>query len=170
MGAATFDKSRNLQLYARIGETGVPIVLEFLNSDGTNHDITSYDFKLRVKARPFSTENFFELGIGTGLTVLGADNQKLSIALTSVQADTKPDTNFWYLYSENQDHTWLNGPFIFHNGEFDGLENASEIIVNENGTPITITIESLGEVVVNVDGGHPDSNYTNIEPIDGGTP
>jgi len=124
----------------RIGEAGVPIVLTFVNEDGSNHDISSYNFKLRAKTRQFSPDYLFELTEGVELTVFGADNHKLSIAPTALNATQKPATNFWLLYSDSEDHTWLNGPLTFHNGEFDGLEDTDDIIVSTSGTPVTITI------------------------------
>lgn len=143
MNSATFDKSKKLALYARIGEIGNTITLTFLNADGSGHDISSYNFKFRAKARPFSLVNLFELSVGSGLTVSGASNHKLNITPSAAQASQIPDTNFWTLYSDLQGLTWLNGPLVFHNGEFDGIEPTGTITVSSSGSEVTISITSL---------------------------
>jgi len=143
MNAASFDKSRKLVLYARIGEIGNTITLTFLNADGSGHDISSYNFKFKAKARPFSLVNFFELSIGSGLSISGASNHKLNITPNATQASQIPDTNFWTLYSDLQGLTWLNGPLVFHNGEFDGVEPTGTITVSSSGSEVTISITSL---------------------------
>jgi len=141
VAAATFDKSRELNLYARIGETGVPITLNFVNEDLTNHAIASYDFKLRVKRRPFSTDYLFELGIGSGLTIV--DTNKLQIELNYAQSLQKEDTYFYTLYSEDEDHTWLNGAFPMFKGIFDGVANeVNQVVVSSLGNSVTVTISN----------------------------
>jgi len=139
VAAATFDKSRELNLYARIGETGVPITLTFVNEDLTPHPIASYDFKLRVKRRIFSSDYIFELSVGAGLTVTAAN--KLEIGLTYAQSLQKEDTYFFTLYSENEDHTWLNGAFPMFKGVFDGVANEeNQVVVSNVGNDVTVTI------------------------------
>lgn len=141
MAAATFDKSRELNLYARIGETGVPITLTFVNEDLTPHPIASYNFKLRVKRRPFSTDYLFELGIGSGLTIV--DTNKLQIELNYAQSLQKEDTYFYTLYSEDEDHTWLNGAFPMFKGIFDGVANeVNQVVVSSLGNAVTVTISN----------------------------
>lgn len=141
MAAATFDKSRELNLYARIGETGVPITLTFVNEDLTPHAIASYDFKLRVKRRPFSTDYLFELSVGSGLTII--DTNKLEIGLTYAQSLQKEDTYFFTLYSEDEDHTWLNGAFPMFKDVFDGVANEeNQVVVSSLGNEVTVTISN----------------------------
>lgn len=142
MAKATFDKSRTLQLFARIGETGVPKVLTFVNEDGTDHAIASYDFELQVYSRPNSPTALFTLAIGSGLTV--QNTNELLIEITAAQAARDVDTYFWKLYSDTEDHTWLNGPFYFHDGEFDGVVETDTITITENGTAVEITVSSQG--------------------------
>lgn len=144
MIGATFDKSRNLPLYARIGEAGVPKIFTFLNADRTPRDISVLNFQIPVKKRPgFNLPNLFLLSVGDGLTVV--DTNKLRVEISAEQATQQQDTVFWTLYAEAEDHTWLNGFLRFHNGEFDGLyEETDEIIISENGEEITIIVSQEG--------------------------
>lgn len=111
------DKSRALRLRARVGEASVPRVFKFYDSDGAPHDISEYDFKLFVFIRPNSSRKLFTLSIGDGMTIQGDGNNELLIEISNERAQQNPDTYFFRLYSAEQDHTWLNGPFEFNDGE-----------------------------------------------------
>lgn len=136
----SIDKSRAVRIKARVNEASVPQVFTFRNEDGTPHDISSYDFKIFVQKRANSNVKLFTLSIGSGLTVQGVDNNQLLIETTQAQASQVADTYFWRLYSAGEDHTWLNGPWEFHNGEFDSVTDEDEITIVENGSSVTITI------------------------------
>lgn len=138
---ATFDKSRLLPLYARINEAGEVIQLTFVDDAAAAFDISSLDFVLKVYKRPNSTSAQFTLTIGDGLSVTGAGSNKLNISLTAARATQSPNTYFYRLYSDDEDSTWLNGSFEFHNGEFDGVNSPDEITVTNSGTAVTITVE-----------------------------
>jgi len=143
MEKASFDISKPLQLSARIGEAGIAIVITFLNPNGTDHAISAYNFELPVRRTPASTEDFFKLIIGTGLTVFGAGLNKLRIELTAAQADQIVATNFYLLRSITNDNTWLNGPFKFHNGEFDSSEQPASLIVGESSINLVVNTQAL---------------------------
>jgi len=139
---ATFDKSRLLPLYARINEAGEVIQLTFVDDAAAAFDISSLDFVLKVYKRPNSTSPQFTLTIGDGLSVTGTGSNKLNIALNASRATQSPNTYFYRLYSNDEDSTWLNGSFEFHNGEFDGVNSPDEITVTNSGTAVTITVSS----------------------------
>lgn len=143
MEKASFDISKPLALYARMGEAGVAIVFTFLNSNGTDHAITAYNFELPVRRTPASTTDLFKLIIGTGLTVFGAGSNKLRVELTAAQATQLKETNFWLLRSIANDNTWLNGPFTFHNGVFEGVEDAADIIVGAYSVNVIVNTQAL---------------------------
>jgi len=111
------DKSRSARLRARVNEASVPKTFAFFNSDQTPHDISSYDFKLFVQVRANSSRKLFTLSIGDGLEVTGDDSNQLAISISQERATQNADTYFWRLWSESEDHTWMNGPFEFNNGE-----------------------------------------------------
>jgi len=130
------DKSRKVRLHARIREASVPRTLVFVEQDPdtdviTDHAIGSYDFQLIVYKRENSTVKLFTLTIGTGLTVV--DGNKLLIEITAAQATQTPGTYFWRLHSIDEDHTWLNGPFEFHQGESDNIEEEDTVNIYQNG-------------------------------------
>lgn len=163
------DKSKKVRIRARVNEASVPKVFTFLNSDGTPHDITTYDFKFLVYKSVGSTIRLFTLSIGSGLTVQGTDNNELLVEITAEQATQTPDTYFFRFYSTEEDHTWLNGAFEFHNGEFDSDILESEIIIGSD-EGVTIEIANGDRDQLNIDGGTPTSNYNQIPTVDGGTP
>lgn len=128
------DKSRAVRIFARVNETSVAKTLTFLNADGSDHDISSYDFKLFVQKRANTTVKLFTLSIGSGLTV--QNGNELLIEISETQASVPADTYFWRLYSADEDHTWLNGPFVFHNGEFDDTTDETTVEITEGETII----------------------------------
>lgn len=143
MNETSFDKSRYLRFYARIGEAGVSKVMTFVNSDGSPHSITSYDFEFPVKDKP-GGRTLFTLTVGDGLTIIGDDDNQLQFDISQARAARRATTFFATLYSAAEDHTWLNGNFIFHNGKFDGVEETESITVSTDGGTVLITIEGGG--------------------------
>lgn len=125
------DKSRLVRLHARVREASVPRTLVFVNEDNTDHDISSYDFQLIVYKRENSLVKLFTLTIGAGLTVV--DSNKLLIEITAAQATQNSGTYFWRLHSIDEDHTWLNGPFEFHQGQSDNIEEEDVVNIYQNG-------------------------------------
>ncbi len=141
MNEATFTKERELKLYARVNENGVPITLNF-NQDGTLFDISGEDFKLACYKRASSDDPVFLLEIGDGLTL--ESSSSLRIDLSDVEASLRATTYFYRLYSETNNQTWLNGDFVFHNGKFDGVDQTTEITINDSGEEIEIEISVSG--------------------------
>lgn len=134
MTEINLDKSRLVRIRARIGEASVPRTLKFFEEDlETPHDISSYNFKLFVFKRSNSSQKLFTLSIGSGLTVGGDDNNELLIEVTASQATQGADTYFWRLWSTVEDHTWLNGPWEFHHGESDNIEEEETVNIYQNG-------------------------------------
>lgn len=129
------DKSRSVRLRARINEASVPRVFVFMNSGNprTTHSITSYDFELIVFKRANSLVRLFTLRLGDGLTIQGDDDHKLRVEVSDERALQRADTNFYRLRSIAEDHTWLNGPFEFHNGESDNVESEDVVKIYQNG-------------------------------------
>lgn len=127
------DKSRSVRVRARIGEASVPRTLKFFEQDlVTPHDISSYNFKLFVFKRSNSSQKLFTLSIGDGLTVTGDDSNWLQIDVSQVRATQSADTYFWRLWSADEDHTWLNGPWEFYHGESDNIEEEETVNIYQN--------------------------------------
>jgi hypothetical protein len=131
------DKSRNIRLRARIGEAAVPRVFKFRTRDENEAtaplDITDLDFELIVFKRTNSSVRIFTLTIGDGLTVQGDDNDELLVEISQERSEQRRDTFFWRLRSDSEDHTWLNGPFEFHDGENDAVLNEDIVKIYQNG-------------------------------------
>lgn len=138
---ATFDKSKALPLYARIGEEGVPVVLVFKRPNGTPVAIDGFDFELPVYLNPGDTVPKFTLTLGDGLTVIGADLNKLQIGISNENSQQRAESYFWLLKEITEDHSWLNGPFTFHNGEFDGFEEEDEVTITLEGDTVEVSME-----------------------------
>ena len=130
------DKSRNIRLRARINEASVPRVFKFRTRDGLitePKDITGEEFELIVFKRENSTVRLFTLTIGDGLTVQGDDNDELRVDISQERAAQRADVYFWRLRSTVEDHTWLNGPFEFNQGESDATESEDIVQIYHNG-------------------------------------
>lgn len=123
------DKSRNVRIRARINEASVPRVFAFFNegSPRTPHDISAYDFELVVFKRINSQVKLFTLTIGDGLEVIGDDSNQLEVTVSQERASVRADTYFWRLRSAEEDNTWLNGAWEFHNGESDAIQEDDEL-------------------------------------------
>jgi len=131
------DKSRNVRLRARVGEASVPRVFKFRTRAEDNSveplDISGLDFELIVFRRANASPRLFTLTEGDGLTVQGDDSDELLVSVTAEQADQRADIYFWRLRSTSEDHTWLNGPFEFHNGESDAILDEDIVQIYSNG-------------------------------------
>jgi len=131
------DKSRNVRLRARVGEASVPRVFKFRTRAEDNSveplDISGLDFELIVFRRANASPRLFTLTEGDGLTVQGDDSDELLVSVTAEQADQRADIYFWRLRSISEDHTWLNGPFEFHNGESDAVLDEDIVQIYSNG-------------------------------------
>ncbi len=168
MSETTFDKSRNLKIYARVNEAGVAKKWTFLNEDGSAHDISSYNFIYPVYAKPGGTE-LFRLTIGDGLTISGAGNNELDFSLSQTRATRRPAVNFGILKALSEDHTWINSDFIFHNGKFDGVNETDTITVAINGGSVTITVSGGGGSVTLASLGTVLQTASNDTPLDADT-
>ena len=129
----SLDKSRAIRLLARVNEDSVPRTLVFVDQAGSAFDISGLDFELYVFKRSNSIVKLFTLTIGDGLTVQGVGSNELLIEISEARATQKPDTYFWRLHSTSENHTWLNGPFVFHMGEYDNVEEEESVNIYQNG-------------------------------------
>jgi hypothetical protein len=91
---------------------------------------------LIVFKRANSQVKLFTLTIGDGLSINDGsdeDADELTVSISQERSEQKADTYFWRLHSLDEDHTWLNGPFEFHNGETDAILNEDVISIYQNG-------------------------------------
>lgn len=149
MKKLSLTKERKLAIYARINETGVSRILSFFDVDAdgnrTAHPINGLEFKLIVKKKSF-LDNLFVMTEGSGLTVQGTSLHQLKIDLSNTNSTQKPVENFYQLFSTVEDQTWLDGPWFFHDGEFDGVEDTDDILIGAN-SDVIIEISSTSESI-----------------------
>lgn len=138
---AEFDKSRLLNFKVRIGETGVAVVLKFQRENGDGFDISGKQWELPLYTKPGGRE-IFKLTEGDGLTVQGDDSDQLLIEISQARSTQRADVYFGLLRSVTDDRTWLNGDWEFHEGKYDGVNEADAITVSENGDTVLITVQS----------------------------
>jgi hypothetical protein len=149
MNGVAFTKERLLPFYARIGEESIAVLLTFLNADLTPHPIGAHEFELPVKRAPGAEADLFRLTVGDGLTIVGDDLNKLQIVISKARAlGRRAEANFHQLYAAAEDHTWLDGPFRWHNRDFDGVNATEEITVGDIA-PVTIIISAAGGASIN---------------------
>lgn len=143
-----FDKSKGIRLRARTKETSVVKSFNFVDPAGNNIDITNLDFQLIVQKGVASRKNLFVLTIGDGLTISGDDNSVLEIEISADRATQIADTYFYRLFSVLEDNTWFNGPFQFHDGEFNSEECDDTITIGAQQTINIILSGGGGETMV----------------------
>lgn len=131
--AATFDPSRQLDLYFRVNRVGSK-TLNFVDSNGSAYTISGNTFQFILKDA--LGNGIFTLTSGNGLTV---STSSIAIAVTANQTNIAPAGYVWELYLSNLGKTWLSGNAYFHTGVFDGVTSTSSITIADADT-VTITI------------------------------
>lgn len=142
---ATLDKSKILNFKIRIGETSIPKVLVFTNSDGSPYDISEKEWELSVRKSPSAKTDVFKLTEEDGLTVIGDDSNQLMIEVNATRATQRADVFFGLLRSATEDRTFLNGDWEFHNGKYDGITETESITISQYGESITIVISDASQ-------------------------
>lgn len=142
MKQAAFDPARLLYLYFRIKRAGSK-TFTLVDGDGVPINVggiyTDYGFELFIKRYSGAREKTISLTIGSGLVING---NQLIFSVTSEDTNVIEGEYFWELYLNETERTWLNGKAIFHNGEFDGVNNDTETItISEDGETIEITVQ-----------------------------
>lgn len=131
MKKATFDPSKNLDLYFRRGRNG-SIDLTFL-SEELPYDLTGTDFEFRADF-PVSTS---------------INNNVLTLAF-SEDTVIKRASYLWQLYNETTGQTWLSGTAYFTESLSAEAEDNEPIEIKINGDQVEIQITAT-----DVNGGTP---------------
>ncbi len=151
MNDSTFDPAQQLNLHARRARVASK-VLTFLSSGGA-YDISAIVFQLNIKQGGSSTLNVIQLLAGSGLTISGDDNNKLTIVLSEVQTELTEGIYYWELYNASTKKTWLCGKFYVFTGVHAETENELEITINTEPDTIEISVSDSSSVVTEIDGG-----------------
>lgn len=140
MKKATTDPSKRLDIYIRISRNG-SFTFTFVDSSGSAYNVSDLDFELFIKQNPGSRKDVISLltsYAGFGLTFPTAN--QITATFTDSITEVNQGEYYWELLVLDTNKTWLNGKAFFHNGEFDGVDSSESIIIDNDGTPVTITI------------------------------
>lgn len=143
MKKATTDPSKRLDIYLRIARNG-SITFTFLDSSGAAYNISDIDFELFIKQNAGSRKDVISLltsYAGFGLTFPTAN--QITATFTDTITEINEGEYYWELLVLDTNKTWLNGRAFFHNGEFDGVDQSDSIVIDNDGTDVTITINEL---------------------------
>ncbi len=136
----SFSPAEKLDLYFRIGRAGTK-QFDFLNSSGGPLDISTFDFSLLIKYHQGALLNKISLTVGSGLTVGGSGNSRLTAALTTSNTILNEGEFYWELYKGSTSKTFLSGKAFAHYGKYDGIESDSvTYTINDNGSIIQIQV------------------------------
>lgn len=139
MSELNLDRARKLILRARVGRAA-SFRFRFF-SGGNPYPINSFGFEWFLKEHKDSPDKVIKMSVGSGLTIEGTSLNELVIPIVTANANLlKPRTYHSELLETTKLQSWINGPFICYNGEFDA----------SNGEKADLVI-NLGELVVNVD-------------------
>ena len=131
--AATFDPSRQLDLYFRVNRVGSK-TFNFVDSNGSAYTINGNTFQFILKDH--LGNGIFTLTSGNGLTI---GTSSVTVAVTAAQTNIAPAGYVWELYLSNLEKTWLSGNAYFHTGVFDGVTSTSSITIADADT-VTVTV------------------------------
>lgn len=120
---ASFDISRNLDLYFRRKRNGV-VTLTFM-SEGVAYDLTGLNFEFRSD---------FTVTISIALNVM-------TLSFSSSTSITRA-SYFWELYNSTQEKTWLSGTAFFTESLSAEVDDIQSIYININGDQVVIEINS----------------------------
>lgn len=164
MKEASFDPARECKLYFRCNRNGSKDFV-FSYSDGTPYSFIYEEFTANIYQYEGQKKVFIPL-------IVSYNSNRLTISITAELSNVNQGEYYFELFNEISGQTWIATMCQFHNGRFDGVgSNTDEITVNTEGEILNITIDSTpNDVVLNIDGGTPDSIYTGIPIVDGGTP
>jgi hypothetical protein len=131
MRELTLDISKRLDIRARKNQA-IDKTFAVKNPDGTGFDFTDYTATMEVFTGPSDTvpNLTFTVTLATG---------ELRIQL----AANKIKRNSTYIYFLKLNGIlWLNGRFIINEGLYEQGESTESLVINSEGTPITITISA----------------------------
>lgn len=164
MREATFDPAKECKLYFRCNRTGSKDIVVYY-SDGTPYSFIYEEFEANIYRYEGERKIYISLSVSY-------NSNRLTVSISKDQSNVNQGEYYFELYNVNTDQTWIATMCRFHNGRFDGVSNdTSSLTVNTQGEVLNLTLEATpNNVVLNVDGGTPTSNYNQIPNIDGGTP
>lgn len=131
MRELSLDISRRLDIRARKNQA-IDKTLVVKNPDGSNFDFTGYTATMEVFTGPSDTVPNI-----TFTVTLASGELRIQLAANKI----KRDSTYIYFLKLNG-ILWLNGRFIINEGLYEQGESTETLVINSEGTPITITISA----------------------------
>jgi len=134
----------NANISSRKGEASLVKRFTFKNADGTDYDITGYDFEYSFFRSNTLETLFFKLTVGDGLTIVNTN--KLDVLISNPRS-SRPVGNYFALLKDTEnDHSWIAGIWELITGQSKRTyEDDETVTVNlSSGEEVTITVSIAG--------------------------
>jgi len=135
---ATFDPSRKLTLYMRVGMDGSK-TFNFSNAAGADYDISALTFQMLIYERVGGS---IYLTWDSQLTK--PTNYSMKVTYTDTESGAIRPATYFYIIKRTDGSglvkTWFNGSLIAHLGEFDGVISTDDFVINDAGESISVSI------------------------------
>jgi len=139
MASITFDPSKKIDLYFRVARDGSK-TFSFVDSSSVGYNISGLTFSMVIYDR-VGGNALLTLTEGSGLSK--PDNFSLTVTVTDTQTALRPNNYFYVINRTDVSSlvkTWFSGTAHFHEGEFDGLNESTSVVIDESGTAVTVTV------------------------------
>lgn len=154
MLGVSLDPSRNIPIYIR-KNTANSLTFRF------NQDISGETFELKVYAKEGS-----DVVIMTPEQEVISPETEVTFNITEDDSNIRAKVYFWKLNLTNRNRTWLNGPFIVHDGQFDDETQDVELTINDGENVIEVTLTTSGVSQDELDQAIEDSRDARIYSVD----
>jgi len=142
---ATFDPSKKLTLYMRVGMDGSK-TFNFSNAAGANYDISALTFQMLIYERVGGS---IYLTWDSQLTK--PTNYSMKVTYTDTESGAIRPATYFYIIKRTDGSglvkTWFNGPLIAHLGEFDGVTSTDDFVINDAGESISVSITDFSDTL-----------------------
>lgn len=141
MKAATADKAKRLDLYARMDGTFKKTLIVKNQADDSDFDFTDYTIELKIVDSWFRTPKLI-VTTSNGLTVSAG---RIEIEVDASVINFRKEDNYYFLwltYPDGTKYVWLNGKFVVNHQLFDGLEDSEDIIISNDTEDVIIEVVS----------------------------
>lgn len=129
----SLDPSRNVPIYIR-KNTANSITFRF------DQDVSDETFELKVYAK----EGSDTVVITPEQEAIVSPGTEVTFNFTEEESNIRAKVYFWKLNLTNRNITWLNGPFIVHDGQFDDETQDVDFTINDGENVIEVTITTSG--------------------------
>lgn len=137
MTGVSLDPARRLPIYFRIGRLGV-LTFTFVDTDGNAYDVSDLNFELIIYYKENSEKVLYTPAEITVSPVTNSIQFEFTVSGTE---NIKPYQYYYQLIVDGE-KTWLNGAAFAHNGDFDGVCEPGDIIVNTGLVSVNVIVSA----------------------------